>query len=58
MATKNKKKVLDLGFLFNEPKSMLKQNRRKIHRRDSHVTHKNYRKSQMRATYNSMFYGY
>ena len=58
MATQNKKKILGLGIRFYEPKSNLKQNRNKINRRNSHVTQKNYRKSQMRATYNSMFYGY
>ncbi|MHA1219970.1 MAG: hypothetical protein ACTSO5_15025 [Candidatus Heimdallarchaeaceae archaeon] len=58
MTTQNKKKILDLGFLFNEPKSIRKQNRRKLHRRNSHITHRKLRKSQMRATYNSMFYGF
>ena len=56
--TQNEKKILDLGFRFYEPESKQKKNRYKLHRRNSHTTHKNYRKSRIRATYNSMFYGY
>ena len=58
MATQNKKKILDLGFSFYKPRSKQNRNRNKLHRRDSQTTHKNYKKSQTRATYNSMFYGY
>ena len=58
MATQNKKKILDLGFLFYEPKSKLEKNRNELHRRNSHTTQTNFRKSRIRATFNSMFYGY
>ena len=58
MATQNKKKILDLGFSFYGPKSKQNRNLNKLHRRNSQTTYKNYRKSRIRATYNSMFYGY
>lgn len=58
MATQNKKKIPGLGFRFYEPKSKLNVNHNKQHRRNSRTTHKNIRKSRVRATYNSMFYGY
>ncbi|MCK5159535.1 MAG: hypothetical protein KAR08_10280 [Candidatus Heimdallarchaeota archaeon] len=58
MATQNKKKILGLGFRFYEPKLKLKENHNEQHRRNSHIKHKNVRKSRIRANYNSMFYGY
>ncbi|MHA1953691.1 MAG: hypothetical protein ACXAAM_08675 [Candidatus Heimdallarchaeaceae archaeon] len=57
MATQNKKKILGLGFRFYGPESKQK-NHDKPHRRNSHTTHRNIRKSRIRANYNSMFYGY
>ena len=58
MATQNKKKILGLGFRFYEPESKLKEDHNEQHRRSSHIKHKNIGKSRIRATYNSMFYGY
>jgi len=56
--TQNEKKILGLGFRFYESKPKQNSISNKQHRRNSHITHKNIRKSQMRATYNSMFYGF
>lgn len=58
MATQNKRKILGLGYRFYEPKSKQIKNRNNLHRRNSHIAHKNYSKSRVRATFNSMFYGY
>ncbi|MFW9852895.1 MAG: hypothetical protein ACFFDS_08130 [Candidatus Thorarchaeota archaeon] len=58
MATQNKRKILDLGFSFYGPKSKQNKNQYKLHRRNSQTAKSNYRKSLVRATYNSMFYGY
>ncbi|MCE7741419.1 MAG: hypothetical protein GOP50_03085 [Candidatus Heimdallarchaeota archaeon] len=57
MATQNNRKLLGKGFRFYEPKPKLNSNI-KLHRRNSHTTHKKLKKSRTRATYNSMFYGY
>lgn len=56
MATQNNRKLLGKGFRFYEPKPKLNSNKKQNRRR--HITHKNLKKSQTRATYNSMFYGY
>ncbi len=58
MATQNKKKIPGLGYRFYEPKSKLSRNHTEQRRRNSHIKHKNIRKSRVRASYNSMFYGY
>ena len=58
MATQSKKKILGLGFRFYEPKTNLKENHNEQYRRNSHIKHKKISKSRIRATYNSMFYGY
>ena len=57
MATQNKKKILDLGFNFYKPKTMLDGNHKEKNR-SRHRTRKNINKSRIRANYNSMFYGY
>ena len=58
MATQNNKRILDLGFRFHVSKSKQNRNRNKLHGRNSQTIQKNYRKSQTRAVYNIMFYGY
>ncbi len=58
MATQNNRRILGTSNRFYEPKPKLDSIRNKLHRRNGHITHKKLRKSQMRASYNSMFYGY
>lgn len=57
MATHNRRKLLGIGFLFYKPKPEQNSNVKR-HRRHSHMTYKQLRKSRKRATYNSMFYGF
>ena len=54
----NEKKIRGLRFHFYDLKSKQNKNQTKLHRRNSQTMKKNYRKSQTRAIYNTMFYGY
>ena len=57
MATQNNRKIQGFGFRFYKPKSNIKLNHSERNR-SRHRTHKNSNRSQIRANYNSMFYGY